>query len=213
MRVLFASSNRGKLLELKVALEPYHIEILGPEEVLGAGQALPEVDEDSPDYEGNALKKARSAARHCAARGIKVSVLADDSGLEVDALGGAPGVLSARFGGVNASAADNRAALRSALSPKQVSAASVRFPARFVCLLVLIQSHGSEIIVRGLLEGAIHLEDRGSGGFGYDPMFEVGNTGKTLAELKQHGIEPQTHRTIAAALLVEKLGLASAAAV
>lgn len=147
-----------------------------------------EPDEDADSFEGNARIKARAA--HVASGG-KAS-LADDSGLIVDALDGAPGVYSARYAGEGATDAQNNAKLLDALGNVADSART----ARFVSVLVFIDEDGSEVVARGTIEGRIGYEEQGSEGFGYDPLFlpELFADGRTLAEVSQAEKNVVSHR-------------------
>ena len=144
--------------------------------------------EDAGTFEGNARIKARAA--HEASAGL--AALADDSGLEVDALAGAPGVLSARFAGVDATDEQNNEKLLCELESVPDAART----ARFVCTLVLIDEDGSERIARGTVEGRIGYEPQGDGGFGYDPLFwpDVFEGSCTLAEVPQERKNAVSHR-------------------
>jgi XTP/dITP diphosphohydrolase len=187
--VTLASRNRGKLAEL---------------EALGGGALrlrlapadLPEIPEDADTYLGNALAKARGVAE-----AVVGPALADDSGLEVDALGGAPGVRSARFGGPPRSDAERSALLLEAL------AGAERRSARFRCVLVLFD--GREwCSAEGVLEGEITREPRGSGGFGYDPIFSVPELGdRTLAEVDAAEKNRISHRAAAMRRLLAQLAM------
>jgi XTP/dITP diphosphohydrolase len=153
----------------------------------------PDVEETGSTLEQNALLKARAAAE---ATGLPV--IADDTGLEVDALGGAPGVHTARFAGPAATYRDNRTALLAALDGVDERSAQFRTVAAFV--------DGSiEITAAGTLQGSIARSERGSGGFGYDPVFEV--DGRTLAEVDVDEKNRMSHRAMAIAALVERLPL------
>lgn len=170
MKLVIATGNRGKLLEIKGLLDDSHVEAQGLDEF---GE-LPEIIEDGLTFEENALKKARivSLATGCLA-------LADDSGLVVEALDGAPGVRSARFAGEEAGDDENNRKLLAAmhdLSQEQRRAA-------FCCAMVLYRPDGWFRVFHGKLAGRIIEAFRGTGGFGYDPLFWVPEYGKTLAEL------------------------------
>ena len=137
-----------------------------------AGAALPEETADS--YRGNALLKARTAARLAGAWG-----LGDDSGLEVDALGGAPGVQSARYGGPGLDDAGRVARLLESLA----AVPPEKRTARFRCVIAVVEPDGREHFAEGVVEGVIAAAPRGTGGFGYDPLFVVAGDGRTMAEL------------------------------
>ncbi len=181
-RLVFATRNAGKLTELRQLLA----ELDGAIEVLSAADLdLPEVVEDADTFAGNAAKKALSASR---AAGLPA--LADDSGLEVDALGGAPGVISARYAGPEQDDRRNNDKLLAALArvPPQ------RRTARFRSVLALADTAGSlgerVLTAEGTCEGMILEAPRGTGGFGYDPLFFSPELGMTFAEA---GIGPKNH--------------------
>lgn len=197
-RLLIASENRKKLAELTRLLAPLGFEVSLPSSIGG----LPKVEEDRPTFRGNAEKKASSAAR---ASGLWS--LADDSGLEVDALGGAPGVLSARFAGRHGDDAANNELLLAKLADVPES----RRGARFVCALALARPDGSiALTIEGAAHGRILFAPRGDGDFGYDPLFlftEPGfaQTGKGFAELSLDEKSTISHRGRALAELVRRL--------
>ena len=166
IELLLGTSNPDKAREVQA--------ILGAEVVwLGAqDHPFPAVDEDGDSLEANALKKARAICEHTG-----VAVLAEDSGLEVDALNGAPGVHTGRYAGDGASDRDNVAKLLAALKRK------TRRRARFCAVPVVPSRGGRERAASGALEGAITAAPRGRGGFGYDPVFQPNGFSKTLAEL------------------------------
>ena len=171
-RAVVASKNADKIEEMETLLVGG--QVIG--EVV-RGLDWPDVVEDAPTLEGNALLKARAVA---AATGLPA--IADDTGLEVDALDGAPGVHTARFSGPHATYRSNVAALLSALEGADDRTA------RFRTVVIAILEDGREVIAEGVLEGEITTSHRGSGGFGYDPVFAVGD--KTLAEMTEGGEEP-----------------------
>ncbi|MBX7193682.1 MAG: RdgB/HAM1 family non-canonical purine NTP pyrophosphatase [Sandaracinaceae bacterium] len=161
MQLVVATKNKGKLLELRQLLDVPGLELVGVDQ---RGVALPDVEESGDTYEANALLKARAIA--ALTGGL---VLADDSGLEVDALGGAPGVRSARYAG-DAGARANTEKLLAAMADVPDGSRT----ARFRCVIVVVRaSRNDAVIVSGRCEGAIAGAMRGSGGFGYDPVFEV----------------------------------------
>ena len=198
MRLLIATQNAKKRRELAPLHAPLGIELVTPADVGG----LPEVDEDQPTFALNAAKKAASAAR---ASGIWS--LADDSGLEVEALDGGPGVLSARYAGEPADDARNNAKLLRALA----GLPDERRGARFVCALALARPDGSLALeVAGEARGRILHAPRGSGDFGYDPLFlftEPGfpQTGRGFAELTGAEKSVVSHRGRALRELVRRL--------
>jgi XTP/dITP diphosphohydrolase len=184
--LVVATTNRGKLEELRALLAGLPLQVVAVAEVL---REPPRVVEDGATFAENAVKKARAVAR-----ATMMLTLADDSGLEVDALDGRPGVRSARFAHERATDAENNAALLSALgighaAPPAVAAdapAGEGFPARFRCVLALVDPFtggGEPRTVEGVCEGEVTRVPRGSGGFGYDPLFVVAGTGQTMAEL------------------------------
>lgn len=201
MRLLLATRNAKKRVELSGLLAPLGLEVLGPE-ALGELGDLPEVEEDQPTFALNAAKKARSAAR---ASGLWS--LADDSGLEVEALGGAPGVRSARFAGEPADDERNNALLLERLQ----GLGPERRGARFVCALALARPDGSLALeVEGRAQGRILPAPRGDGDFGYDPLFlftEPGfpQSGRGFAELAPAEKSRISHRGRALAALVARL--------
>jgi XTP/dITP diphosphohydrolase len=175
--LVFATRNPGKLVELRQLLPG--IAVLGIDEAAARlGRAIPEVDEDADTFAGNAAKKAREVSR---ATGLPA--LADDSGLEVEALGGAPGVWSARYAGPGAGDAANNARLLAALA----GVPAARRSARFRSVLALADVAGplgdTVITADGACDGVVLDAPRGTGGFGYDPLFLVPALGQTFAEL------------------------------
>jgi XTP/dITP diphosphohydrolase len=191
VHLLLATTNQGKLAELRALLGNLPIEILSLADVL---PGRPPVVEDGATLEENALIKARAAVRDA-----RMVTLAEDSGLEVDALGGRPGVRSARFAREGATDAENNEALLKAL--ERVDDGQRR--ARFRCAMVLIdpRSEDGPIVTEGRCEGAINRESRGAGGFGYDPLFVVAGCGRTMAELDKDEKGQVSHRGKAARAL------------
>ncbi len=163
-------------------LEPLGFSVRGVDDLPGFS-----VDEDRDTFEGNAEKKARALLELTGE-----AALADDSGLAVDALHGAPGVHSARYAGAHGAEQDqkNRDKLRAAMAhvpePERT--------ARFVCALCYVEPNGPARLFRGTLEGAIARQERGRGGFGYDPLFLLPERGLTLAELSAHDKHAISHR-------------------
>lgn len=196
-RVVVASSNRGKLAEIRSALAFEGWEFVTAEDL---GAAPLEVEETGTTFLENARLKAY--AYHEAFGGL--AALADDSGLEVDVLGGAPGVMSARYaGGCCSGDAENNARLMMEL--EEVPAENRR--ARFHSVIVLVDDNGAETVAEGTCEGAIGFEPRGEGGFGYDPLFLPDATpGRTMAELSLDEKNEISHRGAALRVLRAKLG-------
>lgn len=189
MRILLASSNKGKLKEILDLLQDVPIEILLPKDI---GIAF-EVEEDGKTYEENARKKALA---YCIASGLVT--LADDSGLEVEALGGKPGLHSARFSGKpGATDADRRIYLLEKLkgNPRP-------WPAAFHSTVVIATPDGQTFTLDGECRGEIIPEERGNNGFGYDPIFLVEGLGRTMAELSMEEKNRLSHR--ARAILAAK---------
>jgi XTP/dITP diphosphohydrolase len=193
--LIVATSNPGKLREFRALLSDVPFEIHGFGEL---GVAPPE--ETGASFVENAMLKARHAAAAAQAAGLGgasdgVAAIADDSGLEVDALGGAPGIFSARYAGVGADDAANNAKLLSALAgtPRGLRRA------RYRCALVLAFAAEDEapLIAEGVWEGFILESPRGAGGFGYDPYFWLPDLGMTAAQLDPSDKNRLSHRGIA----------------
>ena len=175
-RLVLATKNLDKVREVRAVLA-----VVAPGVELAEGAGWPDVEESGATLEENARLKARAVA---VATGLPA--VADDTGLEVDALGGAPGVRTARYAGPDGNYAANRRALLSAL----LGAANRR--ARFRTVVALVVPGEAEVLADGVLEGRITTEERGDGGFGYDPIFEVG--GRTLAEMDEEEKNNISHR-------------------
>lgn len=210
--LVVATGNRGKLEELRALLAELPMQVLAVADVM---QAPPHVVEDGATFEENAIKKARAVAH---ATGMLT--VADDSGLEVDALGGRPGVRSARFAHERATDAENNAALLAALAslshsvatseshggqpPNREPGGAEGFRARFRCVLAVVDpftNSGLPRTVSGVCEGAVIRAPRGSGGFGYDPLFVVDAANRTMAELAPDEKNRLSHRARAFASL------------
>lgn len=190
-RLVLASNNAKKAAELGTLLAPLDIEIV-PQSALGVGEA----DEPHPTFVENALAKARHAAAHTG-----LPAIADDSGLCVTALGGAPGVLSARYAGEPKSDARNNALLVERL------AGTADHSAFFYCVVVLVR-HAADpqpLIADGQWHGRILEAPRGKGGFGYDPLFYLPELAATAAELDPALKNTLSHRAIAMRRLLERL--------
>lgn len=184
-QLLIASNNPGKAAEYRVLLADAGWEVVTPRDV---GLRL-EVEEPGADYAENARIKAIAFAK---ASGLVA--LADDSGIEVDALGGAPGPLSARFGGEDASD-EQRVAL---LLERLAGVPPEKRSARFRCLIAVARPEGEVTLVEGRCEGRIAEAPRGEGGFGYDPVFLLPERGLTMAELPPQEKNAVSHRGRAA---------------
>ncbi len=181
MELILATNNPHKVREIREVLADLPIKVLTPEDL---GLAV-EVEEDADTYVENAAKKARAVA---ALTGRPA--LGDDSGLEVEALGGAPGVRSARYAGEGASGADHIRKLLEALSGVSFD----RRRAVFRCVLVLAWPDGGEETAEGACEGTITFQPMGERGFGYDPVFLIPEYGKTFAQLEPREKHRISHR-------------------
>lgn len=183
-RVIIATNNRHKADEIKHVLGMEDLEFL----TLAEAGISSDPEETATDFEGNARIKALAA--HEASGGW--AVLADDSGLEVDALGGAPGVYSSRYAGEDGNDEANNALLLKNLSEVPWDERT----ARFVCTMVFIDEDGSEKVARGVVEGTIGLSASGSEGFGYDPLFypDAYEGRRTFAEVPQAEKNEISHR-------------------
>jgi len=193
MDVVLASRNAGKLAELQDLLGALGYRLRAASEFGGEAPA-----ESAPTFVENALIKARHASRIS-----QRPAIADDSGIEIDALGGAPGVRSARFAGESASDADNNARLLEALH----GVPAEKRGARYVCVLAFLRSADdpSPVIAQGCWHGRILEAPQGAGGFGYDPLFWVEAHRCTSAELPAPVKNRLSHRARAAASLLAKL--------
>lgn len=193
MRVVLASGNRGKAREIAALLQDCDIAIATQTEL-----GIEGAEETGATFIDNALLKARHAAR---ASGLPA--IADDSGLEVDALGGAPGVYSARYAGADASDADNLAKLLDAMR----DIAPAKRQARFRCAMVFVRGADdtAPTICEGVWEGRIAAAPAGANGFGYDPIFFVPTHGRTAAELDAETKNALSHRGQALRCLLERL--------
>jgi XTP/dITP diphosphohydrolase len=180
-RLALATGNRGKIREIQGLLAGLDIEVLTRDDLEG----WPALEERGDTFEENAASKALTLSRWAA-----MPALADDSGLEVEALGGEPGVQSARYAGTQGDDAANIARL---LREMEGVTAPGR-GARFVCVLVLASSEGESIEIRETCEGAITSAPRGELGFGYDPVFIPTGMDRTMAELSLEEKNAISHR-------------------
>lgn len=192
MRIVVATGNRGKLEELSTMLAPLGVEIKS----LADYPSMPEVMEDGETFADNAVKKARAVAR-----ATGEIALADDSGLEVDCLGGAPGVHSARFAGESK---DDRANNEKLLRLLQHVPLEKR-GAQFKCVVAVALPGGQVFTAEGVCRGIIGDRPVGEGGFGYDPLFIVPELGKTFAQLDMAVKNSISHRGKAFALAREMI--------
>jgi len=188
--VVLATTNQGKVKEFSKLLGGVFENVISLKEL----DSPPEVIEDGATFRDNALKKAREIAQFSG----KLT-LADDSGLEVEALDGHPGVYSARYSGENATDKTNIEKLLDELGDNP------NRNARFVCILALVDPKGDELVVEGFCEGIILNEPRGEGGFGYDPVFYLPDREKTMAEIDPELKNRISHRANACKLLAEYL--------
>ena len=190
IELVCASANPDKVAEMAGVLEGHAVLLPRP-----AGMG--EVVEDADSLEGNALLKARAVCDFAGA-----AALADDTGLEVDALGGAPGVYSARFAGPDASYADNLARLLAEMRDVPPSQRT----ARFRTVAAVSFTDGTSLSAEGVVEGAITAEPRGAGGFGYDPVFAPDEAGGlTFSEMGPAAKNAMSHRARALRALLELL--------
>jgi len=188
--VVLATGNQGKVKEFSKLLEGVFENVISLKEL----DSPPEVIEDGVTFRDNALKKAREIAQYSG----KLT-LADDSGLEVDALNGEPGVYSARYSGEGATDQSNIEKLLLELGTNS------NRKARFVCVLALVDPNGEELVVEGFCEGEIMDEPRGEGGFGYDPVFYLPDRDLTMAEIDQEEKNKISHRSNALKQLKARL--------
>lgn len=193
MRLVLATTNAGKVRELARLLAAVGIDVAPrPDDA-------PEVDEDGATLAANAEKKARALHSHTG-----LPALADDTGLDVDALGGRPGVHSARYAGPDATDADNRARLLADLGGRPS-------PARFRTVVAYVDARGALSTFEGVCEGTIGTEERGTGGFGYDALFTPEGFDRTFAELPLDTKNQISHRARALQAFVDGMGRSGAA--
>jgi XTP/dITP diphosphohydrolase len=193
VNVYVATKNAGKLRELRAIFARYGW-------TLETYDAYADPEEGVDSYLDNAAEKARALREQLQAVGRSAAVLGDDSGLEVDALGGRPGVVSARYGGPDATWAQRRNLLR-----EELAASGGGRGAAFVCALHFIDEAGKETSVLRRLSGAIADADRGEAGFSYDPIFTYLPVGLTFGELDEERKNAISHRALAAEALVDTL--------
>ena len=194
MKTYVASRNAGKLRELKAIFAKSELQ-------LGTYRKYADVLEVAGSYAGNAMLKAQTLADALREAGVAAAALADDSGLEVDALGGRPGVYSARFGGPDMEWPQRRIALLDELR----GFPPYRRAARFVCALVLIEPGREPLVATGSVGGFILEAERGTGGFGYDTLFLYPPRGVSFATLSEKEKNAVSHRRRAADALLAML--------
>lgn len=190
MKIILASNNKNKIAELKQILSPLGYEIISQSE---AGVNI-EVEESGTTFEENSMIKAKAIYEIS-----KIPVIADDSGLEVDYLGKAPGVYSHRYAGENATDKDRCKKILNELD----GVSDEKRTARFVCVISYIDSNGNVSVMRGECEGFIGKEMKGDNGFGYDPIFMIGD--RSFAEISSEEKNTISHRANALKKLTEKL--------
>lgn len=190
--IIFATGNEGKMREIRSILADTGYAVISMKE---AGIQA-DIVEDGKTFEENALIKAKAVARH-----TKAIVLADDSGLEVDYLNKEPGIYSARYLGEDTSYRVKNQNLIDRLEGVE----DEKRTARFVCAIAAVFPDGEHLITRGEVEGRIGYEERGEGGFGYDPVFYLPEYGKSTAELTEEEKNAVSHRGKALRRMKEEL--------
>lgn len=191
MQLLFATTNPHKIEEVAAILKPLDIEVIGLDTI---NKSLPEPIEDGDTFEANAKIKALYYAKV-----IGRMCLADDSGLEVDALGGNPGVYSARYAGVGDSRSERDQANNDKLLGELKDVTEKDRTARFICAMCIVDSDGSVLAqTQGTFEGVITYRPQGSNGFGYDPLLYLPDVSCTSAQLSSQQKNARSHRGDAA---------------
>lgn len=192
MKIIIATKNQGKVKEMMQAFSALDVQLVSLAEYPACGEAV----EDGTTFAENALIKARFYAQQTGC-----ACLADDSGMEVDALLGAPGVYSARFAGEQATDAENNQKLAECLKAKGLESSA----GRYRCVLAFVDGKGTELLTDGSCEGIVRITPAGRGGFGYDPYFYLPQQQKTMAELTLSEKDQISHRGIALRKMSEKL--------
>lgn len=191
-KIIFATGNAGKVKEIQMILADLEYEVVSMKE---AGIKT-DADENGTTYEENALIKARAVAKQ-----TNAIVMADDSGLEVDALNKEPGIFSARYMGE-----DTPYSIKNAEIIRRLEGLTgEERHARFVCAIATVFPDGTEVTTRATIEGLIGFEEKGKNGFGYDPIFFVPQFGRTTAELSEEEKNQISHRGKALELMKEEL--------
>ncbi len=193
MRIIAATKNKHKIDEIQAITREFGMEVVSRDD---AGVPDVEVEEDGATFEENSEKKAREIMELCGE-----ITIADDSGLMVDALGGAPGVISARFAGEDGNDLANNEKLLKLLADVEPENRT----ARFVSVITMVYPDGRKIVARGECEGHIIYQPRGNNGFGYDPLFVPNGFDRTFAELSGEEKNRISHRAAALMNLKRKL--------
>lgn len=202
MKLLAATRSRGKQPEFRRVLEPVGVEVVFPDDVGLWESPIEDTLEVAESFEGNARRKAEHFARLSG-----LPTVADDSGLEVLALGGAPGVRSRRWAGVTGSGAEVDAANNAELLRRLLGASDARRRARYRCVLVYLSRPGAvPQVFEGTCGGLVLEAPRGEGGFGYDPLFLSDDLGRTFGEATAEEKDAVSHRGRALRALAEALG-------
>lgn len=192
-KLVLATRNEHKIVEFRsLFAQQFGVDVVGLNEL----EQMPDVEEDGETFKENALKKAKAVAAFTA-----FPVVADDSGLAVDVLNGAPGVYSARYGGEHGNDVRNNEKLLKVMDGIPLEKRS----AQFVCALAAVFPDGETVIAEGRCPGRIAFQPRGTNGFGYDPLFELPSLGKTMAELAPEEKNRISHRARALNHLVQEL--------
>lgn len=196
-RIVFATGNQGKMREIREIMQDLGCEIISMKE---AG-ILADIEENGTTFEENALIKAKSVASISKELGYSDIVIADDSGLEIDALNKEPGIYSARYMGEDTPYSEKNANLISRLA----GVPDEKRTARFVCAIAAVLPDGRTLKTRATIEGRIGYEEKGSNGFGYDPIFQVPEYGCSTAELTMEQKNRISHRGKALQRMKEEL--------
>ncbi len=191
-KLVVATKNKGKIIEIKKVLENIPFEVIS----MGDMGITVDVVEDGKTFEENSLKKAVEICNIC-----NTIVIADDSGIEVDYLDGAPGIYSARFGGPDASDKDRNIKLLQMLNDVPFE----KRTARFVCAIAVAFPDGRSFVIKDTCEGYVAFTCKGDNGFGYDPLFHVLEYDKTMAELSMDIKNKISHRAKALKKMAEKI--------
>lgn len=192
-RMILASGNAHKLEEIQAILKDFEIALVS---MADAGLKNFEIIEDGATFEANAMIKAKAVMQE-----LGIDAIADDSGLVVDYLKGAPGIYSARYSGENANAESNNAKLKKELQ----GVPDKDRTAHFVSVIAVAFADGRELIVRGECDGVIGYEEKGTNGFGYDPLFIVPDLNQTFAEIDSVQKNRISHRANALVKLKAEL--------